>query len=76
MSTARGTWVPSSSRARGVRGGPTRDAVGGCRSSPCTGPVDVVGLPPAMARPATVVQRAHECGADGPLADALRELIG
>jgi hypothetical protein len=26
--------------------------------------------------PATVVQRTHECGADGQLADALRELLG
>jgi hypothetical protein len=29
-----------------------------------------------MALPATVVQRTHECGADGRLAGAFRELIG
>ena len=34
------------------------------------------GQPPAMALPATAVQRAHECGTDGQLARALRELIG
>ena len=33
------------------------------------------GLPPAMALPAIAVQRAHECGADGHLAGALRELL-
>jgi hypothetical protein len=35
-------------------------------------------LDPAMnlALPATAVQRTHECGADGRLAGALRELIG
>jgi hypothetical protein len=32
--------------------------------------------PLATALPATVVQRRHECGADGRLAGALRELIG
>jgi hypothetical protein len=53
-----------------------QDAVRGWRPSPYTGPVDVFGLPPAMARPVTVVQRAHECGADGHLPGALRELIG
>ncbi|HEX3956127.1 MAG TPA: phosphopantetheine-binding protein [Trebonia sp.] len=30
---------------------------------------------PATALPATAVQRAHECGADGHLAGALRELL-
>ena len=53
-----------------------RDAVRDWRPSPYTGPLDVFGRPPAMALPATVVQRAHECGADGRLAGALRELLG
>ena len=53
-----------------------RDAVRDWRPSPYTGPVDIFGLPPVMALPATVVQRAHECGTEGRLADALRELIG
>jgi hypothetical protein len=44
--------------------------------SPYTGPVDVFGRPPITALPATVVQRTHECGTDGRLADAFRELIG
>jgi hypothetical protein len=46
------------------------------RPSPYTGPAGVFGRPAAMARPVTVVQRAHECGADGRLAGALRELTG
>jgi pimeloyl-ACP methyl ester carboxylesterase len=53
-----------------------QDAVRDWRPSPYTEPLDVFGWPPAMALPATVVQRTHECGADGHLADALRELIG
>ena len=40
------------------------------------GAVDVEYLASAVALPATAVQRRHECGADGRLADALRELIG
>ena len=53
-----------------------QDAVRDWRPSPYTGPIDVFGRPPAMALPATVVQRTHECGADGHLAGALRELLG
>jgi surfactin synthase thioesterase subunit len=53
-----------------------RDAVRDWRPSPYTGPLDVFGQPPITALPATVVQRTHECGTDGRLADALRELIG
>ena len=55
-----------------------QDAVRDWRPSSYTGPLDVFGRPPAMAmaRLATVVQRTHECGADGHLADALRELLG
>ena len=53
-----------------------QDAVRDWRPSPYTGPVDVFGRPPAMALPATVVQRTHECSTDGRLADALRELLG
>jgi len=59
-----------------------RDAVRDWRPSPYTGLLDVFGLPPAMALPptmalpATALQRTHECGADGRLADALRELLG
>jgi hypothetical protein len=53
-----------------------QDAVRDWRPSPYTGPLDVFGLPPAMALPAATVQRTHECGADGHLADALRELLG
>lgn len=52
-----------------------QDAVRDWRPSPYTGPLDVFGLPPAMALPATAVQRTHECGVDGQLADALRELL-
>jgi hypothetical protein len=54
----------------------SQDAVRDWRPSPYTGPVDVFGLPSATALPATVAQRAHECGPDGHLAGALRELIG
>jgi hypothetical protein len=53
-----------------------QDAVRDWRPSPYTGPVDLFGLPPIIALPATVAQRTHECGADGHLADALRELLG
>ena len=53
-----------------------QDAVRDWRPSSYTGPLDVFGRPPAMARLAAVVQRTHECGADGHLADALRELLG
>jgi surfactin synthase thioesterase subunit len=53
-----------------------RDAVRDWRPSPYTGPIDVFGPPPVTALPATVIQRTHECGPDGRLADALRELIG
>jgi pimeloyl-ACP methyl ester carboxylesterase len=54
----------------------SRDAVRDWRPSPYTEPIDVFGRPPAMALPATVVQRTHECSTDGRLADALRELLG
>jgi hypothetical protein len=53
-----------------------QDAVRDWRPSPYTEPIDVFGQPPATALPATVVQRTHECGADGQLPGALRELIG
>jgi len=53
-----------------------QDAVRDWRPSSYTGPLDVFGRPLAMARLAAVVQRTHECGADGHLADALRELLG
>jgi surfactin synthase thioesterase subunit len=53
-----------------------KDAVRDWRPSPYTGPIDVFGLTPVTALPATVVQRAHECGTDGRLAGAFRELIG
>jgi hypothetical protein len=52
------------------------DAVRDWRPSPYTGPIDIFGLPPIAVLPATVVQRAHDCGTDGRLAGALRELIG
>lgn len=51
-------------------------AVRDWRPSPYTGPVDVLGRTPVAALPAAVVRQAHECGTDGQLADALRELIG
>jgi surfactin synthase thioesterase subunit len=54
----------------------SQDAVRDWRPSPYTEPIDVFGRPPAMALPATVVQRTHECSTDGHLADALRELLG
>jgi hypothetical protein len=53
-----------------------QDAARDWRPSPYTGAVDVFGRPPAMALPAAVVQRAHECSTDGDLAGALRELLG
>jgi len=53
-----------------------RDAVRDWRPSPYTGPLDVFGLPPATILPAAAVQRTHECGTDGHLADALCELLG
>jgi len=63
--------------ARSLRvGQANRDAVRDWRPSPYAGPVDVFGPPSITALPATVVQRAHECGTDERLADALRELIG
>jgi hypothetical protein len=54
----------------------SQDAVRDWRPSPYSGPLDVFGLPPAMALPATAVLRTHECGADEQLPDALRKLIG
>lgn len=53
-----------------------RDAVRDWRPSPYPEPIDVFGLLPTTALPATVVQRTHECGADGRLVSAFRELIG
>jgi Thioesterase domain/Phosphopantetheine attachment site len=53
-----------------------QDASRDWRPSPYTGPIDLFGRPPIKALPATVVQVTHECGTDGRLADALRELIG
>jgi len=44
--------------------------------SPYTGPIDFFGRPQITALPATVVRRTHECGTDGHLAAAFRELIG
>jgi hypothetical protein len=52
-----------------------QDAVRDWRPSPYTGRLDVFGLPPTMALPTTAVQRTRECGGDGHLADALRELL-
>ena len=53
-----------------------RDALRDWRPSPYAGPVDVFGRPPGPGLPATVFQRPHECGTDGRLIGALRELIG
>ena len=53
-----------------------QDAARDWRPSPYTGPVDVFGLPPITALPATVVQRTRECGPGERLAGALRELLG
>jgi hypothetical protein len=53
----------------------SQDSARAGRPSPYT-PVDAFGQPPAMALPATAVQRRHECGADGHLPGALRELLG
>jgi hypothetical protein len=52
-----------------------QDAMRDWRPSPYTGPLDVFGLPPTMALPTTAARRTHECGADGQLADVLRELL-
>ena len=54
----------------------SHDAVRDWRPSPYTEPLDVFGQPPAMALPATAVQRRHERGTDERLAGALRELLG
>jgi hypothetical protein len=54
----------------------SQDVVRDWRPSPYTGPVDIFGQPPATARPATAVQRTHECGPYEHLAGALRKLIG
>jgi hypothetical protein len=76
VSTARGTWRPGFvARSLCVRRA-SQGAVCDWRSSPCGGPAEVFGRLPAMALPASVVQRIHECGADGHLAGALRELTG
>jgi hypothetical protein len=74
--TPRGTWHPSSSRARCACGEPARTpcATGGHRRTP--GSAAVFGRPPIMALPATAVQRRQECGTGGQLVGALRELIG
>lgn len=53
-----------------------QDAMRDWRPSPYSGPIEVFGLPPAMALPATAVQRTHECGTGKRLADALRKLLG
>jgi hypothetical protein len=53
-----------------------QDALRDWRPSPYTGPVDVFGPPSATPRPTAAVQRTHECGTDGKLADALRALLG
>ena len=53
-----------------------QDAVRDWRPSSYTGPLDVFGQPPAIALPPAAVQRTHAIGADGQLADALRELLG
>jgi pimeloyl-ACP methyl ester carboxylesterase len=53
-----------------------QDAARDWRPSPYPGPVDVFGRLPIAGLPATVVVRTHECGADGQLPGALRELIG
>ncbi|HEY6789114.1 MAG TPA: thioesterase domain-containing protein, partial [Trebonia sp.] len=53
----------------------SKDAVRDWQPSPYNAPIDIFGPPPATALPATAVQRTHECGADGQLADALRELL-
>jgi hypothetical protein len=53
-----------------------RDAVRDWQPSPYSGPIHTFGLPPITALPATVVQLTHECGTDGRLAGAFRELIG
>jgi hypothetical protein len=53
----------------------SKDAARDWQPSPYTAPIDIFGPPPATALPATAIQRAHECGADRHLADALRELL-
>jgi thioesterase domain-containing protein len=52
-----------------------QDAAADWRPSPYAGTLDVFGLPPVTTRPAAAIQRTHECGTDGHLADALRELL-
>jgi pimeloyl-ACP methyl ester carboxylesterase len=54
----------------------SQDALRDWQPSPYAGPVDIFGQPPATPLPATAVQRTHQCGTDGQLADALRELLG
>jgi hypothetical protein len=77
MSTARGTWHPSSSRVRCTYDGSARALCGDSRPSPYTGPLDVFGQrSPAIARSATAVLRKHERGEDEQQVGALSELIG
>jgi|GEM_PF-2774224 len=54
----------------------SQEAARDWRPSPYAEPVDVFGRPKTSAWPATAVQRTHECGTDGQLGDALRELLG
>ena len=72
-----GSWMAPDIAARSLHVcRASRDAMRDWRPSPYTGPVDVFGRPPVAALPATVVQRTHECGPDGQLAGAFRELVG
>jgi pimeloyl-ACP methyl ester carboxylesterase len=54
----------------------SQEAARDWRPSPYAGPVEVFGPSPAMALPATAIQRAHECGTAEQLAGALRKLLG
>jgi hypothetical protein len=54
----------------------SQDAMRAWHPSPYTGPVHILGQPPAITLPATVTQHTRQCRTDGQLADALRELIG
>jgi hypothetical protein len=76
VSTARGTWHPSSPRTRLRVWQASQVSMRDWRPSPYTGPLDVFARPPASAPPATAVQRTHECSTGGQLPGALRELLG
>jgi hypothetical protein len=54
----------------------SQDAARDWQPPPYTGPIDILGQPPATPLPPTATQRTHECHTGSQLADTLRELLG